>query len=133
MKRLAISALTSAIICGSGIAQNETQRNSRDAVLELTMTLIPPNANSAAAVTAIIELPEKLRGDAIANTHDGQHSARGLDNADAAREAGRMLGESAAAAARDNRESASRASRPAGNQPPPANPQPPDRFTLPSR
>jgi hypothetical protein len=130
---LAITALTSAIIHGSVIAQDEAQRGNRDAVLELTMTLIPKNAKTSAAVTAIIELPKKSDGDDVANAQGADRGARGLDTANAAREDGRALGEAAAAAARDNREAASRASHDGGNQPPPAAPEPPDRPDPPSR
>lgn len=126
MKRLfAIGALTSAIICVSAIAQDGARHDNRNAALELTITLVPANAKTPAAVTAIIELPEKSRGDAIPSTRGVEHSARGLDTANLAREA--------AAAARDSRETAARAPRNVGDQPPPANPQPPDRPNSPSR
>jgi hypothetical protein len=130
---LAITALTSAIICGAAAAQDDVQRGNRDAVLELTMTLIPASAKTSAAVTAIIELPKESRGGQTPSTRGVEHGARGLDTANAAREDGRELGEAAAAAARDNRESASRASRSGGQPPPAANPEPPDRPGLPSR
>ena len=130
MKTLAITTLTSAIICGSAIAQDEAQRHNRNAALELTMALIPANAKTPAAVTAIIALPEESRGDDIPNTRGVEHGAHGLDKA---MEDGRSFGEAAAAVARDNRETAGRASRSAGNQPLPANPQPPDRPNSPSR
>ena len=134
MKRLlAITALTSAAIEGSAIAQDEAQRGNRDAVLELTMTLIPKDAKTSAAVTAIIELPKELSGDDIVSRQGVEHGARGLDTANSAREDGRELGEAAAAAARDNREAAGRASRDVGNQPPSPAPEPPDRPDLPSR
>ena len=134
MKRLlAIGALTSAIICGAATAQDDVQRDNRDDVLELTMTLIPASAKTSAAVTAIIALPKELRGTEPPSTQGVEHGARGLDTADAAREDGRAFGEAAAAAARDNRESASRASRTDGNPPPAANPEPPDRPGSPTR
>jgi hypothetical protein len=133
MKRLlAIGALTSAIICGAATAQDDVQRGNKDAVLELTMTLIPASAKTSAAVTAIIELPKESSGGELSSTQGVEHGARGLDAANAAREDGRAFGEAAAAAARDNRESAGRASRTDGN-PPAANPDPPDRLDLPTR
>jgi hypothetical protein len=134
MKRLlAITALTSAVIQGSAVAQDEAQRGNSDAVLELTMTLIPTNAKTSAAVTAIIELPKELSGDETPNTQGAERSSRGLDRANSAREDGRAFGDAAAAAARDNREAASRASHDADNPPPPPTPEPPDRPDRPSR
>ena len=130
---LAITALTSAISCGSAIAQDEAPRGNRDATLELTMTLMPTNAKTSAAVTAIIELPKELSGDAIPHAKGVEHSARGLEIANAATDDGRGFGKAAAAAARDNREAAGRASHGAGNPPPPAAPELPDRPALPSR
>ena len=134
MKRLlAITALTSAVIQGSAVAQDEAQRGNRGAALELTMTLIPESAKTSAAVTAIIELPKKSSGDDVPNTQGKERGALGLDTANVAREDGRAFGEAAAASARDNREAASRASRDVGNQSPPAPPERPDRPALPSR
>jgi hypothetical protein len=130
---LAITALTSAINCGSAIAQDELKHGNRDALLELTMTVMPTNAKTSDAVTTIIELPKESSGDGIPRTQGIEHSARGLDTADSAREDGRAFGEAAAAAARDNREAASRASHDVGNEPKPANPETPDRPDLPSR
>ena len=126
---LAITALTSAIGCCSASAQDEAQRGNRDTALELTMTLMPTNAKTSAAVTAIIELPKEPS----ANAKGGEHSARGQDTANRAREDGRGFGKDAAAAARDNREAAGRASHGAGKPPPPAPPELPDRPALPSR
>ena len=134
MKRLlAITALTSAIICGPAIAQDEAQRSNRDGVLESTMTLIPKNAKTSAAVTAISELPQTSSGDDVPNTHGAKRSARGRDTAKLSSEHGRALGEAAAAAARDNRETASRAPHDGDSQPPPAPPAAADRAELPSR
>ena len=130
---LAITALTSAIGCCSASAQDDAQRGNRDAALELTMTLMPTNAKTSAAVTAIIELPKELSGDAIPNAQGVEHSAHGLDTANRAREDGRGFGKDAAAAARDNREAAGRASHGADKPPPPAPPELPDRPALPSR
>jgi hypothetical protein len=131
---LAISALTSAIICGSAIAQDEAHRSNRPGVLELTMTLIPNDARTSAAVTAIIELPPTFRGDKVQNTQGAERSARGLDTASLSSEHGRELGEAEAAAARDNLETVGRASHDGRDQPPPAAPpEPTERTDLPSR
>ena len=66
---LAITALTSAISCGSAIAHDEAPRRNRNAALELTMTLMPTSAKTSTAVTAIIELPKELSGNDTRNTH----------------------------------------------------------------
>ena len=123
---LAITALTSAISCGSAIAQDEAPRRNRNAALELTMTLMPTSAKTSTAVTAIIELPKELSGNDTRNTH-------GVDTANRARDDGRGFGKDSAAAARDNREAAGRASHGVGNQSPPALPEPPGRPNLPSQ
>src|SRR5262245_61408322 len=123
---LAITALTSAIVCGSAVAQVEAPRGSRDATLELTMTLMPTNAKTSAAVTAIIELPKQPSGDAIPNAKGVERRAHGFDRTNRAREDDRGFGEDAAAAARDKREAAGRASHGVSNGTPPAPPELPD-------
>ena len=101
MRLVAIAVLA---VYGFATAQEQRERSVEDAVREPTMTLIPANTQTLAAVTAKIELPK--------GGHSGDvPSALGLDQASAARENGRAFGEAAAAAARDNRENASRASR----------------------
>ena len=134
MKRLfAITALASAVIGGAAIAQDESARGNKNAVLELTMTLIPINAESPAAVTAAIELPKDSSGDYIPSAAGVEHSAQGLDTANLAREDGRAFGQATAAAARENRENATRASHDAELEGPPAPPEPPDHPTPPTR
>ena len=132
MKRLfAITALTSAITCGSVIAQDAPNRGDdhKAAVLELTMALIPANAQTPAAVTATIELPKnESTGAYIPSAQGVEHSAGGLDTANVAREEGRAFGQATAEAARENRENAARASRDTASPerpPPPETPNPP--------
>ena len=135
MKRLfAITALASAVIGGAATAQDEPERGNKNAVLELTMTLIPMNAESPAVVTAAIELPKDSSGDYIPSANGVEHSAPGLDTANVAREDGRAFGQATAAAARENRENATRASHDAVvEEPPPAPPETPDHPTPPGR
>ena len=79
MKRLfTITVLASAVIGGAAIAQDEPERGNKSAVLELTMTLIPMNAESPAVVTAAIELPRDSSGDYIpsANGVERKHVTR---------------------------------------------------------
>ena len=133
MKRLVAIAVLA--VYGSATAQHQSEHAVSDAVLELTMTSIPANAETLAAVTARIELPKDDRSRDDAPSAQGvEHGALGLDKASAAREDGRAFGEAAAAAARDNRENASRASRGVADQErPPAAPETPDRPSPPSR
>jgi hypothetical protein len=128
-------ALASAFVGGSAIAQEARERGYERAALELTMILIPANAQTPDAVTKTIELPKDDGSGAYVPSAQGvEHSAQGLETANAAREDGRAFGQATAAAARDNRENASRASRDADT--PPRQPTPaetPDRPASPQR
>jgi hypothetical protein len=130
MQRLiAITALAGAITWQSAIAQDAPNRGDKDqdSVLELTMALIPANAQTPAAVTASIELPKnESTGAYIPSARGVEHAAGGLDTANLAREEGRAFGEATAAAARENRENVGRASRDAANPEPPTPPETPD-------
>jgi len=98
--------------------------------LEVTLTLLPPQADNAAqAIQRIIELPPPA-----VEVGDGQQPedlpglehgrGDGLETAVEAMENGRNVGAEAAAAARDNRENAGRGEDPPG---PPENlPGPPE-------
>lgn len=132
---LAIAAMTSAFGCGSAIAQSESERGNKDAVLELTMTLLPANAEAPDAVTAMIELPKAdSSGVDLPSAQGVEHSERGLGTADVAGEDGRAFGKAAAAAAREDRENASRASHDVETQEqPPALPETPDPPGPPAR
>ena len=104
--------------------------------LELTMTLMPANAELPEAVTKTIELPasaaprgaeaseagRERAGDARANRQEG------LDTAAEARERGLEFGEAMAEQARENREDAGRGDPPATppDGPPDDLPGPPD-------
>ena len=127
-----IAVLTSAAIGGPALAQDPPPRV--PSVLELTMVLIPANAETPEAVTAKIELPkDAASGNYIPSAQSVEHSERGLETANAAREDGRAFGQATAAAARDNREDAVRASHGADEKERPAPPETPDRPTPPDR
>ena len=133
---LTMTVLASALICGTAAAQDERKRGNSDAALEITMTLLPANAGTPDAVTKTIELPKDEDGNYIPSAAGVEHSAGGLETANAARENGRAFGEAAAAAARENRENATRASRAAASEErpdPPETPEPPDRPSPPGR
>ena len=134
MQRLiAITALAGAMtwLSVSAIAQDAPNRSddAKDSVLELTMSLIPANAQTPAAVTATIELPKNESGEYIPSARGIEHSAGGLDTANAAREEGRAFGEATAEGARENRENVGRATRDAATpgrpSTPPETPDPP--------
>jgi hypothetical protein len=137
MQRLiAITALTGAIICGSAVAQDAEDRSDehKDSVLELTMALIPANAQTPAALTATIELPKnESTGAYIPSAQGVEHSADGLDTANLAREEGRAFGEATAEGARENRENVGRASRDAASSERPPAPETPDPPGPPAR
>jgi len=127
-----IAALTSAAICGPALAQDPPPRVTN--VLELTMVLIPANAETPAAVTAKIDLPkDAASGNYIPSVQGVENSERGLETANAAREDGRAFGQATAATARDNRENAVRAAQGASEKERPAPPETPDRPTPPGR
>jgi hypothetical protein len=121
MRLVAIAALA---VYGFATAQDRPERSVADAVREPTMTLIPANTETLAAVTARIELPKDGQSGDAPTARGVDEGALGLDKASAARDNGRAVGEAAAATARDNRESASRAPRRAEDQgrPPAAEP-----------
>jgi len=106
MKRFAvIGALAVGVIVTSASAQSGAAPAQAAGVLELTMRLMPANAESSTVITSTIELRKDSAG---AHTP----KAPSAETANLAREDGRAFGEAAAAAARDNRESAGRRSRP---------------------
>jgi hypothetical protein len=115
-----IVALAGAVTVTSAAAQSGAAPVNPVAEVGLTMRLMPANAESPAVITATIELRKdnaELRKDSPA---ERIASAKSAEAASRAREDGRAFGEAAAAAARDNRESASRGSRPdlADDRPP---------------
>ena len=133
MKRLfAITALASAVIGGAAIAQDEPERGNKNAVLELTMTLIPMNAESPAVVTAAIELPKDASGDYIPSAAGVEHSARARHGERRPRGRPRVRSGDGRRGARKPRERDARFAR-GGVEGPPAPPEPPDRPTPPTR
>jgi hypothetical protein len=134
MQRLfVISVLASAAMCGTAAAQDAPKRGNSGAALEITMTLLPANAQTPDAVTKVIELPKDADGNSIPSSAGVEHSAGGLETANAARENGRAFGEAASAAARENRENATRASRDAASGDRSTPPETPDRPGPPAR
>jgi hypothetical protein len=134
MQRLfIITMVASAAISGTAAAQDEPKRGNSAAALEITMTLLPANAQTPDAVTKVIELPKDADGNSIPSAAGVEHSAGGLETANAARENGRAFGEAASAAARENRENATRASRDAASGDRPTPPETPDRPGPPAR
>jgi hypothetical protein len=107
---------------GSANAQESERAIER---LELTMTLLPEQAQDAAQITRRIELPRAAtQGSENAQQPEelpGIENGRGegLETAAEARERGREFGQDVAADARENRENAGRGENPPG---PPENP-----------
>jgi hypothetical protein len=135
MQRL-IATIALATATASVIAQDTEDRSDEhnDSVLELTMALIPANAQTPAALTATIELPKnESTGVYIPSAQAVEHSAGGLDTANLAREEGRAFGEATAEGARENRENAGRASRDAASSERPPAPETPDPPGPPAR
>lgn len=105
--------------------------------LELTMTLMPANAELPEAVTKTLELPPAAAARGAEASEPGRDRAgdargsrqEGLDTAAEARERGLELGEAMAEQARENREDAGRGDPPATppDGPPDDLPGPPDR------
>jgi hypothetical protein len=131
VQRIFAIALLANAACGTVAAQDEPSRSTREAALELTMTLMPANAETPDAVMRTLELPKDTSGNFVPSTAGVVNSGRGLDTANAAREDGRAFGAAAAAAASENRENASRASRPP-REDRPAPPETPDRPAPPA-
>ncbi len=96
--------------------------------LELTMTLLPEEAQDSGAITRRIELPPPPAGERPAEPPgaDQGQGQQGLDTATEARERGREFGQSVAEQARENRENAGR-----GDGPPDKSPGPPADLPTP--
>ncbi|HEU4617971.1 MAG TPA: hypothetical protein VFV10_08010 [Gammaproteobacteria bacterium] len=75
--------------------------------LEVTITLIPEDADRPAAVTKTLELPRKATGAYIASQQGVEHSASGLTRANLARDDRRAFGTTVAEAARESAEARS--------------------------
>jgi hypothetical protein len=100
--------------------------------LDVTITLMPEDADLPDAVTAAIELPQDEEGP-IPNEEGVEHSADGLETANLAREDGRAFGEATAASADENRENLGRGSLPDLEDLVPDNvPETPDLPEIPS-
>lgn len=110
MKRfLIVTGFAVGLATGPAFAQDG--EDTTDA-LDQTVALMPESAESADAVTGRIELPKDENGEFIASVEGVEHSARGLETANLAREDGRAFSEAAASAAQQNREDYGRGSTP---------------------
>jgi hypothetical protein len=110
MKRFILAtALASAVGSNAGVAEGQQGRTEKAALPAPTMVLIPANARTPAAVTSAIELPRVDSNGAIGSARGAERKASGPETPNRAREDGRAFGEATAAAARDNRENATRA------------------------
>jgi hypothetical protein len=131
MKGLTYTGLALAAACAWGTNAQENER-ARER-LEITMTLLPEQAeNAAQVIQRIVELPPPPAEQADGNNGRKpeelpglEHgSGEGLETAAEARERGREFGQDVAADARENRENAGRGGDPPG--PPETPPGPPD-------
>ena len=128
-------ALVCGCLLGSGaVAQEASGDEAVPEELELTMKLMPVDADLPDAVTRTIELPPATSARAVEASERGlstvnaakQNRQDGLDTAAEARERGREFGEAMAEQARQNRGDAGR-----GNAPPAPPAGPPDHVPAP--
>jgi hypothetical protein len=68
-------------VLAAGVASAQDEDTTKVETLDLTMTLMPPGATLPDAVTRVIELPAAVTEEAVR-----ENAARGLDQANAARE-----------------------------------------------
>lgn len=130
MKGLTWTGLALAVTCACGADAQENERASER--LEITLTLLPEQAeNAAQVIQRIIDLPPPptdpandngQKPEELPGIENGQ--GEGLDTAAEARERGRDFGQDVAADARENRENAGRGDDPPG--PPETPPGPPE-------
>lgn len=135
MKGMTWTGLALAAACAWGAPAQENERAIER--LEITMTLLPEQAeNAARVIQRIIDLPPPpaeqasdngQRPEELPGLEHGQGA--GLETAVEAREGGREFGQDVAADARDNRENAGRGDDPPG--PPDEIPGPPGNLPTP--
>ena len=111
-KFLITSALVFALSGTWALAQDNGDGEDGDSDLDVTMTLLPENAQQPDAVTRELELPRDDEGAYRASQEGVENSAAGLEAANLAREDGRAFGQDTAAEAQENRENIGRESRP---------------------
>jgi hypothetical protein len=127
-----LTTLTLLLGTGWTHAQDGTSPEAEgDDVLEVTMRLLPPDAQAADAALREIELPARLdeeTGEPVPRASEqGQlNGGAGLERANEARFEGVANGAEAAEAAQNNREEMGRGSGPPDNPGPPDSPGPPD-------
>ena len=125
-----------ACFLGTALAEEPPDEEPVPEELELTMTLMPANAELPDVVTKAIELPPAASDRGAEASEPGreraddarEHRQEGLDTAAEARERGLELGEAMAEQARENREDAGRGDPPVTppGGPPDDLPGPPD-------
>jgi hypothetical protein len=94
-KSLTVTIAAAALGSGVAVAQDDS---------DVTITLLPQDAELPDAVTALIELPKDADGNYIPSEEGVTHSADGLATANDARENGREFGQETAEQAQQNRE-----------------------------
>jgi hypothetical protein len=105
MKQLIyLTALAVSLGTASAFAQEDSENIT--AGLDVTIALVPADAELPDVVTAPIDLPKDEDGNDIPSAEGVENSAHGLETANRAREDGRAFGEAMAAAAQQNREDA---------------------------
>jgi hypothetical protein len=132
MNRLLLVTAVAFAVSGASAFADDADRTV--GALEVTMKLMPERATLPDVVTAAIDLPKHEDGTYVPSAAAVEHSARGLETANAARENGRAFGEAMAAAARESREDATHGQRPDPADLPdhvPELPTPPERPDVP--
>jgi hypothetical protein len=99
MKRAQSFVITAAVF-----ALTSSWAAAQDGDLDVTMTVLPENADQSEAVTAAIDLPMDEAGEYIPAEEGVENSQVGLDTANLARQDGRAFGEEARELAEENRE-----------------------------
>lgn len=114
MKRLTATMLMAALGANPAFAQDDGDDDGNDGGddLDVTITVIPEDADLPDAVTAELTLPMDEEGNYIPSEEGVENSAEGLATANEARADGRAFGEAAAEAAQENRENLGSGSRP---------------------
>lgn len=134
--RIAVLLIGGWVLAPVAAAQAPSDDETVPEELELTMTLMPADAELPDAVTKTIELPTAASESGVAASEQGlatangarQNRQEGFDAAADARERGQEFGEAMAEQARENREDAGRGDPPVTppNGPPDDLPVPPD-------
>lgn len=135
LRRLSMVLTGTLAICTFAMAQEDAETEPVTDDLELTMTLLPVDAEHPEGITRTIELPPAASARGNEASQQGRDTANtalenreaGLETAAEARERGQEFGEEMAEQARENREDAGRGGPPTDPPGPPDDvPGPPD-------